>query len=80
MKEEICSSELLAQKLQHINSLFLLARRTLDSNDSSIFMDEVIDLLGVCAQMTQECENLRQRIDVDLYQKSSKYYDLVAHK
>lgn len=80
MKDEICSSELLAQKLQHINSLFQLARRTLDSNDSSIFMDEVIDLLGAGAQMTQECENLRQRIDVDLYQKSSKYYDLVAHK
>lgn len=80
MKDEICSSELLAQKLQHINSMFQLARRTLDSSDGSIFLDEVIDLLGAGAQMTQECETLRQRIDVDLYQKNSKYYELLPHE
>lgn len=80
MKEEICSSELLAQKLQHINSLFQLARRTLDSSDASIFMHEVKDLMGAGVQMTQECEALRQRIDVDLYQTSSKYFELQSHK
>lgn len=76
MTDNTCSSDLLALKLQQLNSLIQIVRRTLDSNEVSIYLDEAISLMGTAGEMTQDCETLRKHIDVELYQKSSKYYDL----
>lgn len=71
---ENCSSNQLGQKLQQMAALFQIAQRTLDSREGSIYMDDVIKMMGVCAQMAQDCELLRQRIDAELYQQNSKYF------
>lgn len=76
MNGDTCSSELLALQLQQLNSLIQIIRRTLDSNDASIYLDEAISLMGTAGEMTKSCETLRRRIDVELYDKSSKYYEL----
>lgn len=78
MVEDTCSSDLLAQKLQQIYSLLQLVKRTLDSNEASIYMREAIDLMGTAGNMAHECESLRQRLDVELYQQNSKYYSQYA--
>ena len=74
-ENEICSSDLLAEKLQQINSLLQMVRRTLDSNESSIYLREAVDLMGSAGKMTEDCEQLRRQLDAQLYQQSSKYYE-----
>lgn len=76
MKDDTCSSDLLALKLQQLNSLIQIVLRTLDSNEGSIYLNEAINLMGAAGEMTQDCEAIRKQIDVELYQQSSKYYDL----
>ena len=76
LQTDICSSDLLAEKLKHLSSMLQIARRTLDSNEGSIYLNEVIDMMGAAGMMTQECEMLRRKIDADLYQENSKYYSL----
>lgn len=78
IKNDACSSELLALKLQQLDSLIQIIRRTLDSSDASIYFDEVISLMGTAGDMTKSCEVLRRRMDVELYDKSSKYYELYS--
>ena len=78
IKNDACSSELLGLKLQQLNSLIQIIRRTLDSSDASIYLDEAISLMGTAGEMTTSCETLRKRIDVELYDKSSKYYELYS--
>ena len=75
MKNDVCSSDLLAEKIQHLSSLIQLIRRTLDSNEASIYIREAVDSLGAAGNLTQECEILRRKMDADLYQQNSKYYD-----
>lgn len=72
---ENCSSDQLGQKLQQMAALFQIAQRTLDSSEGSIYMDDVVKMMGVCAQLAGDCELLRQRIDAELYQQNSKYYE-----
>jgi len=79
MTDDICSSDLLAQKLQQMYSLLQVVKRTLDSSEGSIYMQEAIDLMGTAGHMAHECESLRQRLDAELYQKNSKYYNQFAH-
>lgn len=74
---DICSSDQLGRKLQEMAALFQIVRRTLDSNESSIYMADVIAMMGLGAQMAQDCEALRQHLDAELYQQSSKYYGLL---
>lgn len=76
MKDEICSSDLLAEKLKHISSTIQIVRRTLDSNEGSIYINEIIDMLAAAGQMTNDCEMLRRRLDTQLYQQNSKYFNL----
>ncbi|WP_312805520.1 hypothetical protein [Atlantibacter hermannii] len=75
MVKETCSSDLLAQKLQQMYSLLQIVKRTLDSNEGSIYLQEAIDLMSAAGNMAHECEAIRQRLDVELYQQSSKYYE-----
>ncbi|WP_393947217.1 hypothetical protein [Kluyvera intermedia] len=79
MADDTCSSDLLALKLQQLNALLQVVRRTLDSNEGSIYLNEAINLMGAAGEMTQDCEDIRKRIDVELYQQSSKYYGLYGH-
>lgn len=79
MKDDTCSSDLLALKLQQLNSLIQVVRRTLDSSEGSIYLNEAINLMGAAGEMTQDCEDIRKRIDVELYQQSSKYYSLYGN-
>lgn len=72
---ENCSSDQLGQKLQQMAALFQIAQRTLDSSEGSIYMDDVVKMMGVCTQLAGDCELLRQRIDAELYQQNSKYYE-----
>lgn len=76
--EEMCSTDLLAVKLKQLSSMLQVIRRTLDSNEGSIYLNEVIDMMGAAGQMTADCEMLRRRIDAELYQQSSKYHDLLS--
>lgn len=79
MADDTCSSDLLALKLQQLNALIQVVLRTLDSNEGSIYLNEAINLMGAAGEMTQDCEDIRKRIDVELYQQSSKYYGLYGH-
>ncbi|EAW0661263.1 hypothetical protein EB927_18935 [Salmonella enterica] len=72
---ELCSSDLLAEKLKHLLSMLQIARRTLDSNEGCIYLNEVSDMMGAAGIMTQECEVLRRQIDAELYQQNSKYFN-----
>lgn len=69
-----CQSEVMASKLLELNALLQMVRRTLDSPDASIYIDEVIRLMNTASGMTVECEEIRQYMDALIYQKNSKFY------
>lgn len=73
--ENECNSVLMAQKLEQLNALISMVHRTLDSNDSSIYLREAVNLMETAGELVCTCEAIRQSMDVELYQKTSKYYD-----
>lgn len=69
-----CQSETMASKLLELNALLQMVRRTLDSPDASIYIDEVVRLMNTASEMTVECEHIRQYMDTLIYQQNSKFY------
>jgi hypothetical protein len=73
-----CYSEKMGAKLQQLNSLLCMVRRTMDSPDASIYTQEVINLMLAASEITAEIEGLRKAMDVAIYQKNSKFYGLYS--
>lgn len=76
--ENECYSEKMGAKLQQLNSLLCMVRRTMDSPDASIYTEEVINLMLAASEITAEIEGFRKAMDVVIYQKNSKFYELYA--
>ena len=78
MNGDTCSSDLLALKIQQLDALIQIIRRTLDSSDASIYLAEAINLMEAASEMAKDCETLRRKIDVELYGKNSKHCQLYS--
>lgn len=73
MKQQ-CESEAMASKLAQLDAILRTVKRTLESNESSIFLQDTIQLVASAGEITSECLLLRQKMDVQIYQKNSKYF------
>ncbi|CAI2521285.1 hypothetical protein [Serratia liquefaciens] len=77
MKQQ-CESEAMAKKLAQLDAILRTVRRTLEGNESSIFMQDTVQLVAAASEITIECGMLRQKMDVQIYQKNSKYFQHTA--
>ncbi|KON62801.1 hypothetical protein KOEU_37190 [Komagataeibacter europaeus] len=77
MKQQ-CESEAMANKLAQLDAILRTVRRTLEGNESSIFMQDTVQLVAAAGEITIECLMLRQKMDVQIYQKNSKYFQHTA--